>query len=47
MNRPLAQLQDVFGLFVNQMIWRLTFENETVVSLSGETNADTGAAHPV
>jgi hypothetical protein len=27
-------------------IWRLTFENETVASLSGETNADTGGAHP-
>jgi len=27
-------------------IWRVTFENETVVSLSGETNADTGGAHP-
>ena len=27
-------------------IWRLTFENEVVVSLSGDTNADTGGAHP-
>ena len=27
-------------------IWRVTFENETVLSLSGDTNADTGGAHP-
>jgi hypothetical protein len=27
-------------------IWRVTFESEAVVSLSGETNADTGGAHP-
>ncbi|KJC51161.1 hypothetical protein UP09_03785 [Bradyrhizobium sp. LTSP885] len=27
-------------------IWRVTFENEAVVSLSGDTNADTGGAHP-
>jgi hypothetical protein len=27
-------------------IWRVTFENEAVLSLSGETNADTGGAHP-
>src|ERR1700753_2325012 len=27
-------------------IWRVTFENESVLSLSGDTNADTGAAHP-
>jgi Deacetylase PdaC len=26
--------------------WRVTFENETVLSLSGDTNADTGGAHP-
>lgn len=26
--------------------WRTTFENETVISLSGETYADTGGAHP-
>jgi hypothetical protein len=27
-------------------IWRLTFENQAIVSLSGDTNADTGGAHP-
>src|SRR5262245_3011425 len=27
-------------------VWRLTFENESVVSLSAETIADTGGAHP-
>jgi hypothetical protein len=27
-------------------IWRLTFENESVMSLSAETIADTGGAHP-
>jgi len=27
-------------------IWRVTFENEFVLSLSGDTNADTGGAHP-
>jgi hypothetical protein len=27
-------------------IWRVTFENTAVVSLSGDTNADTGGAHP-
>jgi Deacetylase PdaC len=27
-------------------IWRVTFENDAVVSLSGDTNADTGGAHP-
>ena len=27
-------------------VWRVTFENATVVSLSGDTNADTGGAHP-
>jgi Deacetylase PdaC len=27
-------------------IWRVTFENEVVLSLSGDTNADTGGAHP-
>jgi hypothetical protein len=27
-------------------VWRATFENEAVISLSGETNADTGGAHP-
>lgn len=27
-------------------IWRVTFENDTVLSLSGDTNADTGGAHP-
>jgi hypothetical protein len=28
-------------------IWRVTFENEMVLSLSGDTNADTGGAHPI
>lgn len=27
-------------------VWRVTFENEAVISLSGETNADAGGAHP-
>jgi hypothetical protein len=27
-------------------VWRVTFENDTVLSLSGDTNADTGGAHP-
>jgi peptidoglycan-N-acetylmuramic acid deacetylase PdaC-like protein len=27
-------------------IWRVTFENATVLSLSGDTDADTGGAHP-
>jgi len=27
-------------------VWRVTFENETVLSLSGDTDADTGGAHP-
>jgi hypothetical protein len=27
-------------------IWRVTFESDAVLSLSAETNADTGAAHP-
>ena len=27
-------------------VWRVTFENDAVLSLSGETNADTGGAHP-
>ena len=27
-------------------VWRVTFENATVVSLSGDTDADTGGAHP-
>ena len=27
-------------------VWRVTFENEMVLSLSGDTNADTGGAHP-
>jgi hypothetical protein len=36
-----------FHPFSVDTIWRLTFESETVMSLSGETNADMGAAHPV
>jgi hypothetical protein len=35
-----------FHAYSIDTIWRLTFENETVASLSGETNADTGGAHP-
>src|ERR1700679_2624777 len=27
-------------------IWRVTFENDAVLSLSADTNADTGGAHP-
>src|SRR6201991_367813 len=27
-------------------IWRVTFESDAVLSVSAETNADTGAAHP-
>jgi hypothetical protein len=27
-------------------IWRVTFESEALISLSGETNADTGGVHP-
>ena len=27
-------------------VWRVTFENAAVLSLSAETNADTGGAHP-
>jgi hypothetical protein len=27
-------------------IWRVTFENDAVLSLSGDTDADTGGAHP-
>lgn len=27
-------------------IWRVTFENAAVVSLSGDTNSDTGGVHP-
>ena len=27
-------------------VWRVTFENAAVISLSGDTNADTGGAHP-
>ena len=27
-------------------VWRVTFESEAVLSLSAETNADTGGAHP-
>jgi hypothetical protein len=35
-----------FHLYDIDTIWRVTFENEAVVSLSGDTNADTGGAHP-
>jgi hypothetical protein len=27
-------------------VWRVTFENDVVISLSADTNADTGGAHP-
>ena len=29
-----------------ETIWRVTFENEAVLSLSADTDADTGGAHP-
>jgi Deacetylase PdaC len=35
-----------FHAFSIDTIWRVTFENAAVVSLSGDTNADTGGAHP-
>lgn len=35
-----------FHPFNINTIWRVTFDNAAVVSLSGDTNADTGGAHP-
>src|SRR5262249_18011267 len=35
-----------FHPYTIDTIWRVTFENETVLSLSGDTEADTGGAHP-
>ena len=35
-----------FHPFSIDTIWRVTFENAAVISLSGDTNADTGGAHP-
>jgi len=35
-----------FHPFGIDTIWRVTFENAAVLSLSSETNADTGGAHP-
>jgi Deacetylase PdaC len=35
-----------FHPYTIDTVWRVTFENETVLSLSGETEADTGGAHP-
>src|SRR5215469_10953989 len=35
-----------FHPYTIDTVWRVTFENETVLSLSGDTDADTGGAHP-
>jgi hypothetical protein len=35
-----------FHPYAIDTVWRVTFENETVLSLSGDTYADTGGAHP-
>ena len=35
-----------FHPYTIDTIWRVTFENGSVLSLSGDTNADTGGAHP-
>src|ERR1700742_2922896 len=35
-----------FHPYTIDTIWRVTFENAAVLSLSGDTNADTGGAHP-
>lgn len=35
-----------FQPYTIETTWRVTFENAAVLSLSGETYADTGAAHP-
>jgi hypothetical protein len=35
-----------FHPYAIDTVWRVSFENDTVLSLSAETNADTGGAHP-
>jgi hypothetical protein len=35
-----------FHPYTIDTVWRVTFENEAVLSLSGDTDADTGGAHP-
>ena len=35
-----------FHPYTIDTIWRVTFEDATVLSLSGDTDADTGGAHP-
>src|ERR1700722_5152916 len=35
-----------FHAYAIDTVWRVSFENDTVLSLSAETNADTGGAHP-
>lgn len=35
-----------FHAYSIDTIWRVTFESDAVLSLSAETNADTGGAHP-
>lgn len=35
-----------FHPYTVDTVWRVTFENPTVLSLSGDTDADTGGAHP-
>ena len=35
-----------FNPYAIDTTWRITFENDAVISLSGETYADTGGAHP-
>lgn len=35
-----------FQPYVIDINWRVTFENDAVISLSADTDADTGAAHP-
>jgi peptidoglycan-N-acetylmuramic acid deacetylase PdaC-like protein len=35
-----------FRPYTIDTIWRVTFESDVVLSLSAETNADTGGAHP-
>jgi hypothetical protein len=35
-----------FRRYAVDTVWRVTFEDDAVLSLSGQTNADTGGAHP-
>jgi Deacetylase PdaC len=35
-----------FRRYTVDTVWRVTFENDAVLSLSADTNADTGGAHP-